>query len=102
MGGIIPVDDQSVAKLMGMFYEELYQDTSPIKALTRAKRVYIDVNEPIYKNPWYWASMNYVGIETQIQLEKKTTMGGRWMLFLVLLVLALFVLYKKHKKRLGV
>lgn len=97
-----PVDDQSVAKLMGMFYEELYQGMSPIKALTRAKRVYIDVNEPVYKNPWYWASMNYVGIETQIQLEKKTTMGGRWMLFLVLLVLALFVLYKKHKKRLGV
>lgn len=67
-----PVNDQSVAKLMGMFYENLHQVVSPVKALAQAKRRFIDKNEPIHKNPWYWASMNYVGVDTQIQIEKKS------------------------------
>lgn len=68
-----PVNDRSVSKLMGMFYENLHQSYSPINALTEAKRTFISKNEPIYKNPWYWASMNYVGVDTQIQIEKKTS-----------------------------
>ena len=89
-----PVDDQSVAQLMGIFYQELYNFTDPIKALTMAKRKFILEKEANYRNPWYWASMNYVGVDTEIQLKKKKAIWV-WAIPFIMLLIALFIVYKK-------
>lgn len=92
-----PVNDQSTAQLMALFYKELYRLDSPVKALNSAKRIFIKEKGAIYKNPWYWASMNYMGVDSEIKIKKKT---GNWVYGVIGLsmFLILFLLYKHSLK----
>ncbi|HZH87556.1 MAG TPA: CHAT domain-containing protein [Chitinophagaceae bacterium] len=66
------VDDQAMSELMELFYQHLYDCEDPISALAFAKRAYIKTSDARHKNPWYWAAMNYMGIETSIKIKKKS------------------------------
>ncbi len=91
-----PVDDYATSKMMKLFYQELYVLKSPIKALANAKRMYLEGADPIHQNPWYWASMSYMGADTTIKIEKKITWGW-WLAAFVLLSIGLFVCIKKKR-----
>lgn len=90
-----PVDDASISELMGLFYKELYTLKSPVKALTEAKRTFINEKNAIYSNPWYWASMNYMGVETRIQIQKKSPIWI-WGALLALIGLSLFLFFRRR------
>ncbi len=91
-----PVDDFANSEMMKLFYQELYVLKSPIKALASSKRIYLDSADPIHQNPWYWASMSYMGADTTIEIEKKRTWV--WLLTaFALLSIGLFVYIKKKR-----
>lgn len=91
-----PVDDYAISKLMKLFYQELYILKSPIKALASSKRIYLEGADPIHQNPWYWASMSYMGADTIIEIEKKITWRW-WLAAFVLLSIVSFVYIKKKR-----
>ncbi|MFE1747748.1 CHAT domain-containing protein [Coleofasciculus sp. H7-2] len=53
------VQDESTAKLMGEFYQQLLQGESKVKALRQAQIALL--KQPKYAHPFYWASFILVG-----------------------------------------
>jgi len=94
-----PVDDQVAAQLMQLFYEALDRCGHPAKALLQAKRQFLQQNKGRYRNPWYWASLNYVGTDTAIHIHQ--TYRRFWELggIVVMVVLGLVWGLKIIKKR---
>jgi len=69
-----PVDDATMPQFMESFYEQLANHHIPSLALARAKQRYLQKATPAHRNPWYWATLNYTGVETRIILPGRS----RW------------------------
>src|SRR3546814_158440 len=74
-----PVDDATMPQFMRLFYEQLAKEHVPSVALTRAKQLYLENATAPRRNPWYWATLNYTGVDTRITLSESTAWPG-WFL----------------------
>src|SRR5690606_37961129 len=91
-------NDDAMLDLTDKFYHYLATSKSPVHALAEAKRQYLAQQSEIGSNPWYWANMAYTGLETKIDLQRRT--GLSFMLgILILLGLLSFMLFIRYKSR---
>ncbi|WP_437921649.1 CHAT domain-containing protein [Sphingobacterium sp. LRF_L2] len=93
-------NDDAMLDLTAKFYEQLQALKSPVGALANAKRDYLDKQDELGKNPWYWANMVYTGIDTKIDLHKNTDLSYWlyvWLAFLVVTLVVLWFAKSKNK-----
>lgn len=87
------VDDAVMPQLSEAFYEELYRTHSPITALAQAKRKFLQTASLSRQNPWYWAPLNYTGVETSIFIRPRQPVAV-WVIAGILIAGALFLLIR--------
>ncbi len=93
-----PVDDETMPVMTRFFYEYLSQTGSPPHALALAKRAYLTSEKRAAQNPWYWASLNYTGMDTQIHLTKKNnTLAWTAVLLVLAFVGGIWRLTARHR-----
>ncbi len=68
------VDDETTAGLAQSFYDALARVGRPSLALAEAKRAHIASRLASARNPWYWASLQFTGLDAQIGLQRPS----RW------------------------
>ena len=92
-------NDHVTLLLTEKFYENLAHSKSPIAALSEAKRAYLQNASPNQSNPWYWANMNYTGLETTIDLQVHAGLSvGFWLIF-AFVILAIVFFYTKSLRK---
>ena len=74
------IEDQSAAKLMSHFYENIKQGETYDASLNLAKRSML--NEEIHAHPFFWASYLYNG-QTQINFKKHKRIYSLVLFFLI-------------------
>lgn len=95
-----PVDDASVSYLVRDFYAALQESRSPARALTAAKRKFLGKAESHQRNPWYWASLQFSGVDTEIILIPGNPIRHFfWEGFLTMGCLSIFIFFWKKKRR---
>lgn len=87
-------NDETMLKITDNFYRLLHQTKDPIHALAETKRQYLTNANNRQKNPWYWANINYAGVENTIQLKKTPN----YYAIGVIGILSLCLLYRYRKK----
>jgi len=87
------VDDAVMPQLSEAFYEELYRTHNPITALAQAKRKFLQTASLSRQNPWYWAPLNYTGVETSIFIRPRQPVAV-WVISGILIAGALFLLIR--------
>jgi hypothetical protein len=88
------VNDQSTARLMKLFYQEYAVSNDAAGALREAKLEYLRTAPPEARHPYYWA-----GFVLMTNSEEHT--GGHFWVYLVsgvLLIIIIFITYKKFRK----
>ncbi len=93
------IDEQSSAKIVDLFYKHIKKGMSKDEALQKAKLQYISEAEGRTVNPEYWAGLVLIG-DTSPILMVETSYAIYWYVGLGLLILLIFVfiIYKRHKK----
>jgi CHAT domain-containing protein/Flp pilus assembly protein TadD len=92
------VDDAVMPQLSEAFYKELHRTHNPVKALAQAKRSFLQTASLSRKNPWYWAPLNYTGVETNIFISQRYPVAV-WVISGVLIAGALFLLIMRFRSR---
>ncbi len=96
-----PVEDQSSAKLVQGFYQNLKEGMAKQKALREAKLSYIESHSNIGANPFYWAGYVLMGSDVPVPKPNQNTSYYMWLIlplgFLVLLIPS--VIWIKRRKR---
>lgn len=92
------VDDAVMPQLSEAFYEELYRTHNPVTALAGAKRKFLQTASLSRQNPWYWAPLNYTGIETRISIRQRQPVA-LWVICGILIAGALFLLIMRFRAR---
>lgn len=65
-------NDQVMQALTAGFYKKLSESGNPISALASNKRDYLKNASTMMRNPWYWANINYHGVENSVLVKEKT------------------------------
>lgn len=65
-------NDQVMQALTAGFYKKLSESRNPISALASNKRDYLRNASAMMRNPWYWANINYHGVENSVLVKEKT------------------------------
>jgi len=68
------VDDETTAALTRLFYGALSRTRQPALALAEAKRKYIASASASARNPWYWSSLQFTGVNVPTAIQRK----NRW------------------------
>lgn len=63
------VDDAAMPRLIDLYYSSLEQSGRTAEALTEAKRAFLQESKGYLRNPWYWATLQFTGVESQITLR---------------------------------
>mgnify|MGYP005991044501 FL=1 len=87
------VNDASTYEIMNRFYKNLASGQTKNKALTNAKRAYLETHSLSEKSPYYWSSFVLIGDVGEIQFE-----NNYLLYFCFLLLLAFIFLFLKYKK----
>jgi len=74
------VADESTARIMETFYQEVNNGIAKAQAIQKAKLTYLNNADNITANPYYWAGFTYLGNK-----EKKSS--NRWVYFTPLLLI---------------
>ncbi|MBE8720037.1 CHAT domain-containing protein [Sphingobacterium pedocola] len=67
-------NDEMMLSLTASFYEQLYNIGFPMEALGQAKRNFLATASDKQANPWYWANINYAGVNNEIGLKKSSNL----------------------------
>ncbi|NGM60521.1 CHAT domain-containing protein [Sphingobacterium sp. SGG-5] len=86
-------NDEAMLRLTSLFYQQLYESRKPVEALAQAKRVFLNEASIEHQNPWYWANINYSGINNEIGLRKNTNLSLYMGIGIVILLLILTGIY---------
>ncbi len=99
VAGLWNVNDETTAKLMGMFYRHLNEEQNPATALHNAKLQWLDQKsgQQFEKLPYFWAGMVYSGDNLPVQIESKKPFNKLWWIGL-LAVAGLLYLFLRRKK----
>lgn len=65
-------NDNIMQSLTEGFYKRLSSTSDPLSALAENKRHHIKNANAMMKNPWYWANLNYHGIDNVVGIKKKS------------------------------
>ncbi len=90
------LNEQASAEILKWYYNHLANGETSIKALTFAKRSYLENAETSerLKHPYYWAGMNHYGTGTLVSAKRST---WYWWLFGVVGFGLLIFIYKKNR-----
>lgn len=91
------VDDAIMPALSAAFYKELYRTQDPVTALARAKRDLLKSASLSRRNPWYWAPLNYTGVENTVRISKRQPAGG-WVATAIMFICVLALSFAEWKK----
>ena len=96
VAGLWNMNDESTAKLVGKFYEEIIKGSSPAAALHKAKLHWLmGSDEPgTLKLPYFWAGMIYSGNNEPVFIEKKGNTAKVWWLIGILIIILSLVRFK--------
>ncbi|MEO0525919.1 MAG: CHAT domain-containing tetratricopeptide repeat protein [Bacteroidota bacterium] len=89
------VSDEIAPELMKLFYQNLKDGLNKSKALQQAKLTYLDNADGSRANPFYWGSFYLVGDISSIEIGTNNMIF--YLISLVLVLLILFILFKKKK-----
>jgi CHAT domain-containing protein len=77
------VNDQSTAKIMMLFYENLSKRMDKAKALQKAKIDYLQMASGIAAHPAFWAAFIQLGDHHPVHLKSNTSGVNRWWWFAI-------------------
>lgn len=94
-------NDELMVELTSNFYQNLYKIGKPMEALGTTKRDFLNRASHKQQNPWYWANINYAGVNNELGL-KKTSNLVHYVCFGILfgIVCSLFAFFKNSCSRL--
>jgi len=72
-------DDIATANIITKFYEELTQGQPKDKALSNAKRTYLEGHDPDYSHPYYWSGFVHIGNPNPLSFSIPTSRS--WILW---------------------
>ncbi|MCP4443305.1 MAG: CHAT domain-containing protein [Aureispira sp.] len=72
------VNDQSTARIMSHFYENLTQDMPKDKALQQAKLSYLEDVKGLGAHPGFWAAFIQLGNPESIEIDQKRSLTWLW------------------------
>lgn len=75
------------------FYNKLLMNSDPIRALADSKRDFLSKANAQMHNPWYWANINYHGIENSVKIEAKIDMNYVFLFLIISIILFIIVYY---------
>lgn len=67
-------NDETMLQLTAKFYDQLKKCPYPMEALAEAKRQYLKEGGVLQANPWYWANINYTGINNEVGLKETSNL----------------------------
>ena len=91
-------NDEMMLSLTASFYEQLSATGYPMEALGKAKRTFLATASDREGNPWYWANINYAGVNNEIGLKKSSNLFFYCSLLVVLLLIPALFLYTRSKR----
>ena len=99
--GLWKIDEQSSARLIGLFYDNLAQGMEKDEAFRRAKLAYLEESEGRLLTPQYWAGLVLMGDTSPVPVATTAKrlylfIGG---IFLAGLVVTATVFYFRSSKR---
>ncbi|WP_140937685.1 CHAT domain-containing protein [Sphingobacterium lumbrici] len=83
-------NDEMMLSLTASFYEQLYHIGFPMEALGEAKRFFLATASDKQANPWYWANINYAGVNNEIGLKKSSNLFLYSSILAISLIILLF------------
>jgi len=89
------VDDQSSAKIMTLFYQNLAGGLTINEALRHAKLTYLRTADKVKSNPFYWAGFVSIGETTPLLLERGSNKKYIFSLLIFLTLILAFFLKKR-------
>ncbi|TJZ60722.1 CHAT domain-containing protein [Sphingobacterium olei] len=84
-------NDEMMLFLTASFYEQLYNTRFPMEALGEAKRNFLITASDKQANPWYWANINYAGVNNEIGLKKSSNLFFYSSIIAISLIMLLFL-----------
>ncbi len=87
-------NDEAMLQLTSLFYQQLYENRKPVEALAQAKRLFLAEASTEHQNPWYWANINYSGINNEIGLRKTSNLSIYIGIGVAILLLFLIGMYR--------
>lgn len=99
VAGLWNMNDETTARLMGMFYRHLNEEQSPATALHNAKLQWLEQKnrQQFEKLPYFWAGMVYSGDNLPVQIKSKKPFNKLWWIAL-LAAAGLLYLSQRRKK----
>ncbi len=95
-----PVNDQTGAKIIGLFYRYLSQGLRKDEALAKAKTEFLAQADNITSHPYYWACHTITGDTTSLYTINKWHLTAKWVAGMVVLyILAHTLLRLKRRER---
>ena len=94
------VNDQSTAKLMTYFYQNLKQGVPKAEALRAAKLEFLEKQPAAFRAPFYWAGFVYYGDNLPLEMSKFNSAGmlsKGWWLLGIFGVFGIFHLMKRKR-----
>lgn len=88
------VEDESSLKLMKLFYKNILKGKSKSESLRSAKMQYLQTSMEQNKHPFFWSTFVLIGNSSPIYYSKS------FILIPIFLLLIIFALFKRVKKRL--
>jgi len=87
------INDETSAKIITGFYNNLSRGMHKNEALRRAKLDYLANSSPSLSDPWYWAAYEVLGDNTPVAGNKK------WMIILIVTILAVVIIFTNYFRR---
>ena len=94
-----PAQDQSTAKLMGYFYEQLANGQSKDQALRQAKLTYLKHADDLVSHPFFWA--NFI-VQGNIDPISKPRNSFLWVIAVLSITLIIVVIVFKRRNSLNI
>lgn len=92
------IDEQSSAKIIDLFYQNILKGLAKDKALQKAKLTYISSAEGRTVSPQYWAGLVLIGDTTPINIQTSSNLVLWFLGIITIILLAVFLKNVKHKK----
>jgi len=84
------INDETSAKIITGFYNNLSLGMHKNEALRRAKLDYLANSSPSLSDPWYWAAYEVLGNNAPVKGNK------RWMIILIVTILAAVIIFANY------
>ncbi len=90
------IDEQSSAKIVSLFYENIKKGWSKDKALQQAKLQYIATAQGRTLHPQYWAGLVLIGDTSPVDIKASSSLTY-WLIGLAILFMSLFIFSRTRK-----